>query len=355
MSDKTSYSLKELATLTNSDYLGDPEFIVSGVSSLDLATSTDVSFLSNPRYAPELTSTQAGIVCIDKETKAPENKNFLVSEMPSKAFQIITDLLIPDMPTGFVNIHPTAVIHESAKVHPSAQIGPNTTIDQNVSIGKNTKISSNVSINAGTQVGDDCQIHSNVTIRERSLLHNRVILQPGCVIGSCGFGYITSKEGKHQKIRQLGIVILEDDVEIGSNTTIDRARFASTTIKQGTKIDNLVQIGHNVCLGKHNIVVAQTGIAGSTKTGDYVIIGAQVGITGHIEITSHCQIATKSGVSKSLKTSGAYGGVPAVPFNEFNAHRVHVKRLPKYAQKIKDLEKELEELKLSIKNLTTSH
>lgn len=339
-----SFSLRELAEKSNSQFLGDGNYKVSSVNSLESAVDSDVSFLANPRYVKELKSTQAGIVCIDKDTKPVEGKNYLVSDNPSKAFQIITDLLIPCFNTGFNNIHPSAVIHETAQVDPSCHIGPNVTIDQNVVIGKNTRIYPNVFIGSNTHIGQECLLYPGAVVREGCELKDRVILQPGAVIGSCGFGYITDKQGQHTKIQQLGSVILEDDVEIGANSTIDRARFKNTLIKKGTKIDNLVQIGHNVVLGKHNIVVAQTGIAGSSKTGDYVIIGAQVGITGHIEITSQCIIATRSGVSKSLTKKGTYGGTPAVFFNEYNNHRVHLKRLPSYVQRIKSLEEKIAQL-----------
>lgn len=339
-----SFTLGELAEKSSSQLLGNKDHEVTCVNSIESATTTDVSFLANPRYIKELNSTKAGVVCIDEKTTPVEGKNYLISDNPSKTFQIITDLLIPSFFTGFDHIHHSAIIHKTATIDPSAHIGPNVTIDKDVKIGANTRIYPNVYVGPKTQIGNDCVLYSGSIVREGCHLHNRVILQPGAVIGSCGFGYITDKLGQHTKIKQLGSVVLEDDVEIGSNTTIDRARFKNTVIKQGTKIDNLVQIGHNVILGKHNIVVAQTGIAGSSKTGDYVIIGAQVGITGHIEITSQCIVATRSGVSKSLTKKGTYGGTPAVFFNEYNNHRVHIKRLPAYVKRLKELEEKIQEL-----------
>lgn len=335
------FTLKELAKESQSQFFGNENHVVLNVSSLESATDTDVSFLANPKYLKELKTTQAGIICIDKNTSPVEGKNYLISENPSETFQVITRLLLPSYSSGFDLIHPTAVIHPTAKIHPSAHIGPYVTIDQNVVIGANTRIFSHVSLGPMAQIGDNCTLYPSAVVREGCILKNGVILQPGSVIGSCGFGYITSKNGNHTKIKQLGIVILEDDVEIGANSTIDRARFKHTLIKEGTKIDNLVQIGHNVILGKHNIVVAQTGIAGSSKVGDYVIIGAQVGITGHIEITNRCIVATRSGVSKNLTQSGFYGGTPAIPFNEYNTNRVHIKRLASYVKRIKELEEKI--------------
>jgi UDP-3-O-[3-hydroxymyristoyl] glucosamine N-acyltransferase len=184
-------------------------------------------------------------------------------------------------------------------------------------------------------------------IRERCRLGNRVILQSGAIIGSCGFGYITDKNGCHQKLEQVGIVILEDDVEIGANTTIDRARFKATVVRKGTKIDNLVQIAHNVEVGEHNIIAAQTGIAGSAQTGHHVMLGGQVGVLGHVELEPGTMVATRGGVSKSLK-SGKYRGSPAIPIVEFNRQEVHIRRLKEYVDRIKHLEEKVSELEKSM-------
>jgi len=342
---KKSFSLHELACLTGAKLIGDPKHLVTGVSGLEDACSFDVSFLANSRYKELLHSTQAGVVCVDLHTALLEGKNFLVSDIPSKTFQQITDLLLSSARSGFTGIHPTAVVHESARYEETVSIGPNTTIDQNTTIGKGTCIHGNVFIGADVTIGEDCVIYPGVVIRERCILHNRVILQPGAVIGSCGFGYITDKQGHHHKIEQLGCVVLEDDVEIGANTTIDRARFKHTYISKGTKIDNLVQIGHNVTLGEHNIVVAQTGISGSAKTGKYVVFGGQAGVVGHVEIADHTQIATRGGVTKSVKKGGQYGGNPLQPFHEFSKHRVYIRNIEKYVKKIEELEHELRALR----------
>jgi UDP-3-O-[3-hydroxymyristoyl] glucosamine N-acyltransferase len=345
------YSLEELAHLTSSSYEGDPLYKVSSVNSLDCASAHDVSFLSNMRYKDMLRSSNAGIVCIHPRDKADINKNFLINDNPSKVFQIITDLLIAQTSSAFTQRHPSAVIHSSAFIDPSVTVGPNTTIDQKVKIGKGTIIHANVAIGPDVQIGENCIIYPGVILRERTQLKNRVILQPGCIIGSCGFGYITSTEGKHQKIEQLGNVILEDDVEIGANTTIDRARFKHTLVSQGTKIDNLVQIGHNVCLGEHNIIVSQTGISGSAKTGKYVVLGGQAGIIGHVEIPDHTQIASRGGVTKSISKPGQYGGFPLQPYSEYNKHRIYIRNIEKYAKKIDELQKKISELEEKLQKM----
>lgn len=342
---RKTFTLEELACMTQAELFGDPLYSVSDVSSLEAACSSDISFLSNPRYKEWLERTQAGVVCIDKHTQPIAGKNFLISDNPSKTFQCITDALLASSQSGFTAIHPSAVLHHSVRYAPDVTIGPHTTIDQGVVIGEGTKIHANVSIGPEVTIGKRCILHPGVVVRERCVLHDRVILQPGAVIGSCGFGYITDSKGCHHKIEQLGNVILEDDVEIGANTTIDRARFQNTTISKGTKIDNLVQIGHNVFLGEHNIVVSQTGISGSARTGKHVVFGGQAGVVGHVEIADHTQIATRGGVTKSIKTGGPYGGSPLQPFHEFNKHRVYIRNIEKYVKRIEELEKQIEELK----------
>lgn len=335
------FTLEELATLTKSIYVGNPNHSVSYINNLESASNCEVSFLANPRYKELLKVTQAGVICIDKETSIIEGKNFLISNNPSKTFQLITDAMLSSSASGFVKIHASAVLHESVRYGENVTIGPNTTIDQGVTIGKNSKIYANVSIGSEVTIGEDCTIYPGVVIRERCILHNRVILQPGAIIGSCGFGYITDPKGQHHKIEQLGNVILEEDVEIGANTTIDRARFKHTYISKGTKIDNLVQIGHNVTLGEHNIVVSQTGISGSSKTGKHVIFGGQAGVVGHVEIADYTQIATRGGVTKTITKGGQYGGYPLQPFHEFNKHRAYIRNIEKYIKRIEALEKKL--------------
>lgn len=334
------YSLKELAALTAATLIGDPELQITGINTLDEALSSDASFLANPKYVEAMKKSSAGVVCIDPNTSPIPGKNYLVSPNPSRAFQLIAEKLIPTSRSGFTGIHPSAVIHPSAKIGFNVTIGPNTVIDRDTTIGEGTQIGPNVSIGHEVTIGMDCILHPNCVIRERCQLHNRVILQPGAVIGSCGFGYTPDAMGRHIKLEQLGIVILEDDVEIGANTTIDRARFKTTLIRKGTKIDNLVQIAHNVEVGEHNVIAAQTGIAGSSKTGKYVMLGGQVGILGHVELSDQVLVATRGGVSKSLKT-GKYRGSPAIPIADYNRQEVHIRKLEEYIERIKDLEKKL--------------
>lgn len=340
------FTLAELAELTKSTIIGNPEYSVTGVDSLDSACPEDASFLANPRYKSLLKETKAGVVCIDRETPPEEDKNYLVSDDPSRAFQMIVEaiLITPFSKSGFTGIHPSAVVHPTAQIGKDVQIGPNSVIDQGAVIGDHTKMGACVSIGAGVVVGTHCVFHSNVTVREKCTVNNRVILQPGAVIGSCGFGFTTDAKGQHTKLEQLGSVIIEDDVEIGANTTIDRARFKATIIGRGTKIDNLVQIGHNVHIGQSNIIVSQTGIAGSVKTGKNVIFGGQAGVVGHLEIADYVMVATRGGVSKSITEPGKYAGGPVMGLSDYNRQQVHLRKITSYVKQIDELEKRLKEL-----------
>ncbi|MBS0603980.1 MAG: UDP-3-O-(3-hydroxymyristoyl)glucosamine N-acyltransferase [Verrucomicrobia bacterium] len=348
------FTLAELALLTKSTLIGAPDYCIKGVDALDSACPEDASFLANPRYRSLLKETKAGVICIDRQTQPEEGKNFLVSDDPSRAFQIILEALLisPDNFSGFTGIHPTAVIHPSAKIGKDVQVGPYAVIDQSSVIGDRTKIGASVSIGSGVIIGEDCQFHPHSTVREKCTIGNRVVLQPGAVIGSCGFGFTTDAKGQHTKLEQLGTVVLEDDVEIGANTTVDRARFKMTRIAQGTKIDNLVQIGHNVHLGQHNIVVSQTGIAGSVKTGKNVVFGGQAGVVGHLEIADFVMVATRGGVSKSITQPGKYAGGPVMNLSEYNRQQVHLRKITDYVKQIDELEKRLKDLELRLNSET---
>jgi len=346
--ESKKFTLAELAELTHSTLIGPSDYLISGVDSLDTACAEDASFLANPKYRSLLKETKAGVICIDKQTQPEENKHFLISDDPSRAFQIIIKSLLLSSTSGFTGIHPTAVIHHTAKIGKEVQIGPYAVIDQDVTIGDYTIIAGHVSIGPSVEIGSHCHFHPHVTIREKCIIGNRVVLQPGAVIGSCGFGYTTDAKGKHAKLEQLGTVIIEDDVEIGANTTIDRARFKSTRIGCGTKIDNLVQIGHNVDVGHDNIIVSQTGIAGSVKTGKNVVFGGQAGVVGHLEIADYVMIATRGGVSKSITQPGKYAGGPVMNLSEYNRQQVHLRKIIDYVKQIENLENRLKDLEGSL-------
>lgn len=346
MNTSASYTLKELAQITSSEIVGDPSFRVYGVEKLESATKEDASFLANPLYLKVLKKSHAGVVFLNQLPQEELKTNYLIHPNPSKAFQQVIELFhdYSLANSGFTGIHPSAVIHSSAKIGENVAIGPLTVIDQNVEIGANTQIGAHVSIGPHVKIGSNCQIHPNVTIRENCELHDYVILQPGAVIGSCGFGYNTDAQGNHKKLFHVGRVVLGSHVEIGANTTVDRGRFKDTCIRNGVKIDNLVQVGHGVQIGENSLIIAQTGIAGSTILGKFNVLAGQVGIVGHIQTVDHVTIAARGAITKNITKPGRYGGAPALPDELFYKQHMHLRKLDTYAKKIKELESKVDEL-----------
>jgi UDP-3-O-[3-hydroxymyristoyl] glucosamine N-acyltransferase len=333
-----SFTLAQLAERTGARLAGDKTATITGISALEEATADDASFLSNARYAAALATTHAGVVCVLPNAPQVEGKNYLISDNPSQTFQAITELFITSEGSGFKGVHPTAIVHPTAKIGKDVSIGPYSVIDARTTIGDRTQIHAHVTISYDVTIGADCTFYPQSVVRERCTIGDRVILQPGAVIGSCGFGYLTDSQGQHTKLEQLGSVALEADVEVGACTTIDRARFKQTLVKRGTKIDNLVQIGHNVQLGEHNIVVSQTGIAGSTKTGRNVVFAGQVGVVGHIEICDFAIFASRCGVSKSVTKPGKFSGSPMLPLTEYNRQQVQLRQISSVFERLDALE-----------------
>jgi UDP-3-O-[3-hydroxymyristoyl] glucosamine N-acyltransferase len=241
-------------------------------------------------------------------------------------------------------VHPTAVIADSARLdRTQVYVGPHAVIEDEVEIGPGSAIHAGAYLGHGSRLGNGCIIHANAVIKERCVLGHRVTIHSGSIIGSDGFGYETVK-GQHIKIEQVGIVQLDNDVEIGSCTTIDRARFGKTHIGEGTKIDNLVQIAHNVSTGRGCILVSQVGVSGSTRLGNYVVMGGQVGVAGHLEIGDQVTFMAKSGVTKNIQEPGAYTGYPARPLIEGRRMMMYPGRVPELMDRVKDLEKKLAEM-----------
>lgn len=352
MHDKT-FTLEELAQKLSATVVGDKNVKVSGVNNLSAAKPNEVSFLSNEKYTSRLKHTEAAVVCIDDKTSQIENKNYLICEDPSIAFEKICLLFLEDnSESGFTDIHPSTCIHPSAKIGNNVQIGPFVTIDKDVIVESGAQIFAHVSIGPKSFIGEDCILHPNVVVREDCHLGKRVILQPSSVIGSCGYGYHSDKKtGRHTKIKHLGKVVLEDDVEIGANSTVDRGRFAATIIKRGTKIDNLCMIAHNCEIGEDNLIVSMSGISGSVKTGKNVIVAAQCGLVGHIEIADGVILAARSTPIKSIKEPGGiYLGSPAQNIKKEMVQHAAQRKLPSILRKLKKAEKFLE----SMENATSS-
>jgi UDP-3-O-[3-hydroxymyristoyl] glucosamine N-acyltransferase len=321
-----SVTLGEIADFVGGQYAGDRTRSVTTVAPLAEAGEEQLSFLSNRKYAAQLAQTKAGAVLVPENMEGDDKRWIRVADPYFAVARIMTRWFsVRPMPKGQSAL---ASISATAKLGANVAIGPFTTIGDNVVIGNNVTIFQGASIEAGTTIGDDCIIYSNVVIYDGARIGRRCIIHAGVVIGSDGYGF-AMHEGKHHKIPQIGIVRIEDDVEIGAGTTIDRAALGETVIGEGTKIDNLVQIGHNVKIGKHCLLVSQVGIAGSTELGDHVFVAGQSGFSGHLKIGHRVQVAAKSAVLEDVPDDAKVMGSPALPFNEFARRRAAVKRLAK--------------------------
>ncbi len=333
-------TLSELARLVGGVVIRDfPDRALLGVAALDSATPQDISFLGNDKYRAQFVTTCAGAVIVaGEETGGPEATALVAVDNPSLAFAAVVRHFAAA--TAFVpGIHPRAVVEPSAVIDPArSKVHAGAVIMAGARIGEGSEIGPNAVIGEHAVIGRDCRIMANVTIRERCVLGERVLVQPGAVIGSDGYGYEFSG-GRHVKIDQVGIVEIANDVEIGANTTIDRARFGKTVIGEGTKIDNLVQIAHNVVIGKHCLIVALTGISGSTHLGDFVTAAGQVGIGGHVTIGDRAVLTARTGVSASIAGGEIYGGKPAQALRNELKQQAHLRRLPKLVERVKALEK----------------
>lgn len=337
------YTIHELQSLLDLQAIGDLQHEITGVNDLQLAMPHEASFLDNSLYSSRHAMSQAGLIIVSPQIQLIEERNYFISSAPSLTFQKLIELFIISPKSAYEGeIHPKAIIHPSLIRGEALSVGPQAVIDQGVVIKDRTKIGANCFIGANVQIGADCEIYPNVVIREGTIIGDRCVIQSGVVIGSCGYGYHTDKNGKHHFLKQLGNVVIEDDVDIGANTTIDRARFKSTIIGKGTKIDNLVQIAHQVEIGEDCLIVSQVGIAGSTKIGKHVVIGGQSGIAGHLQITDQVLLGARSGVSKSIKEKGIFLGVPAMPEKEFKVYYTQMKNIGKLNQRVSALEEQLD-------------
>lgn len=334
----------EIARLVEGRLLrGDESAPLTNFAALDQADAGCVSFFGNPKYRESLSRTRAGLVLVPEgEADAPQAGALVVVANPILAFDRIVRAY-GTLPSPFEpGIHPQAFVHPDARIDPAAvSVGPNASVMQGASIGRGTRIGAGTFVGEGVEIGEDCVIAPNVTLGQGCLVGNRVILHPGVVVGADGFGF-EFDQGRHRKIEQLGIVRIGDDVEIGASSTIDRARFGETVIGEGTKIDNQVQIGHNVLIGKHCIIVAQTGISGSTRIGDYVVLAAQCGVAGHLTIADRVTLGGRSGVISSIdEPGGTYFGYPARTLKEDRRDSMRVKQLGNLLKRVKDLEARL--------------
>jgi len=334
-------NLKEIASFLGGRVIGNENAVVNGLGTLDEATEGQLTFLANPKYAAKVETTKATAVIVPLGAER-YGKNVIEVKNPYLAFaKLLTIFHVkPHAPMGIMEgamVGKEVITGEDITIYPGAYVA------DGVKIGNRVVLYPGVVLYEGVEIGDDVTLHANVTVREGCRIGNRVIAHGGVVIGSDGFGY--APDGKsYQKIPQIGVVVIEDDVEIGANTTIDRAALGVTLIKRGTKIDNLVQIAHNCIIGENCIIVSQTGISGSTKLGEHVTIGGQVGIVGHLDIGDNVMVGAKSGVHNSITAGQIFSGYPAFPHKEWlKAASVYAK-LPEMRKTINSLEKRIQEL-----------
>jgi UDP-3-O-[3-hydroxymyristoyl] glucosamine N-acyltransferase len=334
-----TFTLEELAKLSGGELVGDPTLQITGSASLAEATPGEISFFANRKYIGLLRKTRASAIFVPPDFAEPISAAQVRVPNPAKSFEQVVLKFAPKPITFAPGVHPSAVVDPSATIGARVSIQPLAVVEAGAKIGDDTTIGAGSYIGHEAVIGPACVVYPRVTIRERTRIGSRVIIHSGAVIGADGFGF-EMVDGRHEKIQQLGMVQIDDDVEIGANTTVDRARFGRTWIQQGVKIDNLVQIAHNVVIGKNSVIVAQTGISGSTRVGERVIMGGQVGIVGHIEIADGTMIAAQSGISKSIP-GGVWFGCPAVPLAEAKQQIAWIHRLGKLFARVKEIEKKL--------------
>ena len=310
---------------------------IAGPAALDEARPGEISFFGHPRYAADLKTTRAAAVLVPRDFAGETPAVCLRVDNPSSAFTAVTEMFIPAPAAAAPGIHPSAQVHPGAIVAADAAVHACAVIEAGATVGAGSVIGAGCYVGKDAVIGAGCLLHPHASVREKCVLGDRVILHCGTVVGSDGFGYDT-KDGRHAKIPQIGNVVVENDVEIGANTTIDRARFGRTVIGEGTKIDNLVMIAHNVVIGKHCIICAQVGISGSTKIGNYVVLAGQAGLVGHIKVGDGAIVGAQSGLSNDLEPKAIVVGSPPRPIGEWKRSVVRIDRLGQLYDRVKKLE-----------------
>ena len=333
-------TLQEIAELVNGNILGKAEITITGVTNLDNATASDISFAVEPHIAQGETCNAGAVIIPD--TIEQYGKPAIRVANPREAFTKLLELFTPPLKIKH-EIHSTAVLGANVTVGNNVAIMPYVVIADDASIGDNVILYPHTYVGQNATIAEDCIIYPNVTIREFCSVGKRNIIHSGAVIGSDGFGFITA-QGKHTKVPQVGNVVLEDDVEIGANVGIDRATTGSTIVKHGTKVDNLVHLAHNVVIGENGLIVAQTGIAGSTKVGHNVTFAGQCGSVGHINIGDNCVFVARSAPISDVPAGSYYGGFPARPHKEWLRTEAAANKAADVAKKVRELEKRLAQL-----------
>ncbi|MXV14892.1 UDP-3-O-(3-hydroxymyristoyl)glucosamine N-acyltransferase [Hufsiella ginkgonis] len=340
------FTAQQVAILLNGTLEGDPGVTVNQLAKIEEGIQGSLTFLANPKYEAYLYNTMASIVVIsnDLELTQPVIPTLIRVKDPYSSFSVLLEKY-NTIKLDKKGIEQPSYIHPSAKVGKEVYIGAFAYIGQNVVVGDNSKVYPHVYLGDNVQVGDNCTLFSGVKVYSDCVLGNNVIVHSSAVIGSDGFGFAPQKDGTYTKVSQIGNVVIGDDVEIGSNTSIDRATIGSTLIRSGVKLDNLIQVAHNVEIGANTVIASQTGVSGSAKVGENSVIGGQVGIVGHINIAKGSQIQAKSGINRSIEEEGKkWAGAPATNYTNHMRAQVVLQRLPELERKIEELQRRIQEL-----------
>ncbi len=344
-------TIHEIAEKIDANIIGDGGISIHGIAKIEEADAGEITFIANQKYEKYLDSTRASAVIISKKIDVenlPRRETppvVLQVDDPYVAFLFVLRMFNPPPEVLPPGIHPTAVIPESVRLADDVRIGAHVVLGENCSIGARRVVAHSTILGDNVRIGEDTTLYPNITVREGCRIGARVIIHSGTVVGSDGFGFAPQKDGTYSKIPQTGIVVIDDDVEIGSNCSIDRATMGETRIGKGVKLDNLIQVAHNVTIGDNTVIAAQTGISGSTKVGKQCILAGQVGIVGHVEIADNVTIAAQSGIPKSIKKSGTYFGYPAKEFSRSLRIEAVIRNLPELMNDVQNLNKELERIK----------
>lgn len=339
------FSAEQIGLLLNGTVEGDPNLTINQLAKIEDAQSGSLSFLANPRYESYLYSTGASVVIVNEDfvPSEPIKSTLIKVKDPYSAFSILLEKY-NTLKLNKTGIEEPSFIHPSSKIGENAYIGAFAYIGANVKVGNNCKIYPHVYLGDDVVIGDDCTLFPGVKVYYDCKIGNRVIIHSSTVIGSDGFGFAPQADGTYGKVAQIGNVQIEDDVEIGSNTSIDRATLGSTVVHSGVKLDNLIQLAHNVEIGANTVIASQTGISGSAKVGEQSIIGGQVGVVGHISIAKGSQIQAKSGINRPIEEEGKkWAGAPASSYTNHMRAQVVFHRLPELERKIEALERKLQE------------
>ena len=337
-----AYKLAEIASWIGATIEGDDSIEINGLAKIEEAQSGSLSFIANPKYTKYIDQTAASAVLVDRQFPVSA-KTLLRVDDPYYAFLLCARRFYQRAPQVAVGVHPTAVIGEGTTLGQGAAIGAYAVIGRNCRIGDHVTIYPLTFIGDDVRIGEESLIYANVSIREGCRVGCRCIIHSGAVIGADGFGF-AFKDGRFHKLPQMGIVVLEDDVEVGANTAVDRATMGETIIRQGAKLDNLIQIAHNVEVGEHTAIAGQAGISGSTKIGRYVLVGGQAGFAGHIQIGDRVKIGAQAGVTKSVADGQFVSGYPARPFRTEMKEHAALAKLPGLLQQVRSLEQRIAEL-----------